>query len=221
MARTRLALNSVSVVEALAASIRERVLSGEFPPGSQLRDVELANEYGVSRPTVRAGLQRLTMTGLVVREANRSAVVPRLEPGDVIDLYSARGIIETETLRRVSRDRGDTSAADRVVRRLEKFGDDARWSVIVEADLDFHRSLAQAAGSPRLLRLFEMLEDEIRLSIAQLRPAYESPASLAREHRGLLDAVESGNADRAAALVRQHLDQAVRDIIGAEPAEEA
>ena len=75
-----------------------------------------------------------------------------------------------------------------------------------------HRSLVAATDSPRLLRLFELLEDEIRLATAQLRPAYASPTELAREHRRLLTVVETGTATEAVRLMQQHLDQAVGDL---------
>src|SRR2546426_9062159 len=68
----RRVIRPVSVIEAVATSLRERVTAGEFAPGAQLREIELADEYGVARPTVRAALQQLTLTGLLRQEANRS-----------------------------------------------------------------------------------------------------------------------------------------------------
>jgi len=161
-------LRPISVIDAVASSVRERVVSGEFSPGTQLREIELADEYGVARPTVRAALQQLSLTGLLRREANRSAFVPELSPSDIGDLFGARSLIEIAAVRRLTKSRTTRGAAEQAVRRLERFSEDASWSDVVEADLEFHRSLVAAADSPRLLRLFELLEDEIRLAIAQL-----------------------------------------------------
>lgn len=208
-----LVLKPVSVIEAVANSLRERVVSGELGPGSQLREIKLASEYRVARPTVRAALQQLTLSGLLRRETHRSAIVPSLRAEDVSDLFAARKLVELEVARLLTERRIRPKRAELAVRRLERFGDDARWSEVVEADLEVHRALTEAAGSPRLMRLFDVLEDEIRLAIAQLRPAYGSPADLAREHRELLTAIESGRAEVAIGLMRRHLDEANDDLM--------
>lgn len=201
------------MIDAVASSVRERVVAGEFTPGTQLREIELATEYGVARPTVRAALQQLALTGLLRREANRSACVPRLSPDDITDLFNTRTLIETEAVRRLTKaTAAPPSYAEQALRRLERLTKPASWSEVVEADLDFHRSLVAATESPRLLRLFELLQDEIRLAIAQLRPAYASPTELAREHRRLLAAIETETTTEAVKLMQQHLDQAVADL---------
>jgi DNA-binding GntR family transcriptional regulator len=212
-------IKPVSVIDALAASLRERILNGELAPDTPLPEGELATQYNLARPTIRAGIQQLTLTGLLRREANRSAYVPKLTSDQIADLFFARTLIETEAARLVTARRDRPAAAEQALARLEHFSKDAKWSDVVEADLDFHRALISATGSPRLLRLFELLEDEIRLSIAQLKPAYDSPASLAREHRDLLTAIESGDADASVKLLKQHLEQAIGDLTNAsEPA---
>ena len=208
----KLTLKPVSVISALATSLRERVLNGELAPEIPLPELELAKQYGVARPTIRAAIHHLTLTGLLSREANRSAFVPRLREEEISDLFSVRKVVETEAVRLVTESRLRPAAAEQAVRLLESFPTDTKWSDVVEADLQFHRALVAATKSPRLLRLFELLEDEIRLAIAQLKPAYDSPATLAREHRELLTAIESGKTGTAMALTHQHLDQAIGDL---------
>lgn len=215
----KLPVKPVSVISALAASIRERVLNGELAPEMPLPELDLATTYGVARPTIRAAIHQLTLTGLLRREPNRSAFVPRMNQEEISDLFAVRRILETEVVRMVTERRKRPAAAELAVRRLESFPPDARWSEVVEADLDFHRALVAATDSSRLLRIFEMLEDEIRLSIAQLKPAYDSPAALAREHRELLTAIESGKGGTAIALINQHLEQAIGDLTQRGPTE--
>ncbi len=209
----RLPLKSVSVIEALAKSLRDRVLAGELTPDTPLPELQLANQYGVARPTIRAAIQQLTLTGLLRREANRSAFVPRLSEIDIRDLFRARKLLEIEVVRLLTERRQRPSGAEEALRRLESFGPKPKWNEVVDADLDVHLALVEASGSPHIARLYEPLADEIRLCISQLKPAYdESPATLAREHRELLAAIEHGDVEKATDVMRQHLDAAVDDL---------
>jgi DNA-binding GntR family transcriptional regulator len=200
----KLIIRPVSVIDALASSLRERILSGEIPTDTA--------HYQVARPTIRAVIQQLMLTGLLRREANRSAFVPRLDTHNILDLFFVRTMVETEAVRLVTSRRARPARAEQAVRSLEAFSRDAKWSDVVEADLEFHRAIVTATNSPRLLRVFALLEDEIRLSIAQLKPAYESAAALAREHRELLTAIEDGDQKTAVSVLRNHLDQAIADL---------
>lgn len=210
----KLPLKSVSVIEALAKSLRDRVLSGELAPDTPLPELQLANQYGVARPTIRAAIQQLTLTGLLRREANRSAYVPRLSADDIRDLYGVRMVLELEVVRRITERRLRPPLAEAALRRLEQFGHHAKWNEVVDADLDFHLALVEAGGSRHIARLYSVLGDEIRLCLAQLRPAYDSVATLAREHRELLATIEQGEVRAAVELMCQHLDRAVGDLTG-------
>ncbi len=59
---------TTTVVDAVAAALREKLLDGALAPGQVLRDTALADEFGVARPTIRAAVQLLTNDGLVVRD---------------------------------------------------------------------------------------------------------------------------------------------------------
>lgn len=209
---TPVVIRPVSVIDALATSLRERILSGEIRPATPLPEAELAAQYQVARPTIRAVIQQLTITGLLHRQANRSAYVPRLDAHNIVDLFFVRTLVETEAVKLVTSRRTAPPAAQAAVERLEAFGSDPKWNEVVEADLAFHRAIITATGSQRLRRVFELLEDEIRLSISQLRPAYESAAALASEHRELLTAIEDGDQKAAVVVLQTHLNQAIADL---------
>src|SRR5579864_8268323 len=117
----KLPLKSVSVIEALAKSLRDRVLSGELEPGTPLPELQLANQYDVARPTIRAAIQQLTLTGLLRRQANRSAFIPRLSVEEIRDLYGARQPLELEVVRRITEKRLRPPLAEAALRRLEHF----------------------------------------------------------------------------------------------------
>lgn len=207
-------LHAVSATEALALALRERILSGDITPGTRLPEVELVTRYGVARPTVREALQLLVHQGLLQRRPNHSAWVPELTPEAVEDIFYARGPLELHTVRTLAERGDDIPAAREAVERFQALGENVHWSEVVDADLAFHLALIEVVGSPRLGRLYAGLEGEIRLCIAQLRPAWHTPAALAEEHRQVLDGILDGCAAAAEERMRVHLAKAVRDLTG-------
>jgi DNA-binding GntR family transcriptional regulator len=199
----------VTVVDGLTTSLRERILSGDLKPGAPVSEVEVSQEYGIARPTVRAAVARLIHAGLLVRQPNRSPVVPIFTHDDIRDIYFARKPLEREVLRVLAERSEVPPEAAAQVAALEALPEDAGWGEVVEADLQFHLALLDAVGSPRLKRLFGLLDGEIRLCITQLQPAYHNPYELAEEHQRLLDAIGAGDTERAIALMDRHLDGTV------------
>ena len=85
----------------LAEEIRQAILSGVFPLGSQLNEMELAEKFGVSRGPVREALQRLIQEALLVSEPHRGVFVPELNDRDLSDIFFVREAIEGSAIRRV------------------------------------------------------------------------------------------------------------------------
>lgn len=196
-------LRPVSTVEALAAALRERVLSGEIEPGAALPEQELSARYGVARPTVREALALLVHEGLLRRERNRSAYVPVITSADLADLMYVRAPLEELMARAVAGRR--VTAAEEALDRLSGLPPGAPWAAVVAEHMALHEALVAAAGSPRLERLYATLAAETRLGLVGLRHAYEDPHELAAEHAALLRVIAEGPADAAVRAVREHL----------------
>lgn len=205
-------LQTVSVVDALTASLRATVLDGRIAPGAGLGETDVAAEYEVSRPTAKAAIAALVTEGLLRREAHRSAQVPTLSRADVDDLFLVRMPLELEVMRLLA-ERGVPESAATAVTDLAHVPPDAAHSTFVEADLRFHRVLVDAVGSPRLNRLYQGLSGEIHLSMVQSRYALGRDRIVA-EHDAVLAALAVGDVERATSLMREHLAGA-RDALAA------
>lgn len=204
----------VSAVEALTTELRRQVLSGDLTPGAALGEMDLAQSFGVARPTARAAIENLVRERLLEREAYRSARVRVLTPDDVRDIYRTRGLIEAEALRRLAEDRRTPESAraanDEIVTLA---GGDPRD--IVEPDMRFHRSLIDALDSPRTSRMYDALASEVVFCMSQVQGAELLPAHLiAEEHAHILDLIAAGDGEAAAQALRTHLSRA-QDLLAA------
>src|SRR5688500_1743563 len=201
---------TTTVVDAVAAALRDRLLDGLLPPGHMLRDTVLADEFGVARPTIRAAVQVLVNDGFVHRDRGRSARVPVFSAADIADLYTARAAVEVAAVDLIERNAVPTpQSLTKALDRLQALGAHAAWRHVVDADVEFHASLVGAAASPRLSRLFNGLANETRLVIALQRELYESVDELVNEHRRILNALRRRRFDTCRRLLREHFDLSV------------
>lgn len=206
-------LHTTTTRDALVDAVRRQILSGELAPGEPLTEAGLAARFGVARPTVRSALQVLASRQLARSTGGRSLVVPVLTADDVRDLFFVRTPLELAAVRSIVDNGRSLAGAERALGELEALPDNASWGDRVEAHSTFHVALVDAAGSARLRRIYPAMQDEMRLCLARLRFSYPGPQDLAREHRRLLRAVQSGDADRAGTEMRRHLDRALRALV--------
>lgn len=197
-------LRTVSIADALTDDLRSKVLDGVFGAGSMITETEVAANYGVSRPTAKAAIVSLVHSGLLRREANKPAYVPRLTRRDVEDIYFVRINIEASVVSYLAEKRITPEGAEKSVILLAEVHQDAPPSTFVAADLAFHRSLVDAAESPRLSNLYAQLLGEIHLSMVQSRYAL-GQERIVGEHGAVLKALETGDGDVAKALLTEHL----------------
>ncbi len=200
-------LQTISLVDALSATLRTRILDGLIDPGAGLTENDVAAEYDVSRPTAKTAIALLVQEGLLRRDPHKSARVPVLSRADVEDLFLVRIPLELGVVAIVAERHTVPTGAGQAVSDLAAVHSEAPASVFVDADLAFHRALVDAVGSPRLSRLYAALSGEIHLSMTQSRDALGRDRIVA-EHRAVLDALTAGDATGAERVMREHLEGA-------------
>jgi DNA-binding GntR family transcriptional regulator len=198
---------NASSVARVQQALRERILSGEYPPGSRLILSKLAEEHGMSFIPIREALHRLESERLVRFARNRGATVTELSMADMRDIYETRLVLEDRALR-AAMPQFDATRLEPAELALQEmtaeFGNgDARAAYA--AHQRFHFALYEPAGSPWTMHLIQLLwnsaERYLRLA-ASVRPA---PREFVAEHAAILEAVRRGNADEAAARLAANL----------------
>lgn len=198
-------LQTVSVVDALVAELRSRVLDGDYETGGTLVESDVAERYGVSRPTARAAITALVYEGLLRRTANKTARVARLTQTDMDDLFRIRIPLEERVLHHLAvRGEMPIAAMTAAVDQLRHVATDAPFSEFVLPDLHFHSVMVDAVGSPRLSRMYESLRGEIHLCMVQTATAL-GHSRILEEHAAVLEVAASGDAETAVGLMHDHL----------------
>jgi DNA-binding GntR family transcriptional regulator len=209
-------VHRASTPSLVADQLRRAIMRGVFPPGTQLGEVELATRFGVSRGPLREAMQRLVAEGLLRSERHRGLFVRDLDEADVRDVYIARLAVERAAGLLILG--GDTAPAlARLEVALAGMAAEADDPVaLADADQAFHAEMVAASGSPRLRRMADGLLVETRMCLAALQDTAPDATELVAEHRGLLEALRSGDADLFNIALEKHMSDAV-DRIFARP----
>lgn len=204
-------------VDRVHAALREKILSGAYPPGSRLILSRLAEDHEISFIPVREALQRLEAERMIRIEPNRGATVTEISIDDMADIYETRLVLEAYALSsavaRISPTQlRQTEAALEDMRSGFQDGDDVR---AYEAHEHFHFSLYNTSESVWTVHLIRQLwssaERYVRLA-ASVRP---DPDLFVAEHEKILAAVKRKDAASAVARLTYNLRTTKRLLAGA------
>lgn len=196
-------------------AIREAILDGVLAPDMWLREVALSEALGVSRTPVREALNRLEEEGLVARTPGVGAQVTRLSFEDMSAVYQVRGSLESLAAEYATRQgKAEHFAA---FRALEQRMADAAASMDLEsfyrANVEFHHLLSVAADNAYLSRLLATVEVAIRRFGTRSLSA-ERMADVLEEHSAIVDAIVSGDPERAGEAASVHASRARTSSLG-------
>lgn len=204
-----------STAAVIARQLRDAIMTGTLPPGTQLGETDLAARFQVSRGPLREAMQHLVSEGLLRSERHRGLFVIDLEPGDVYDIYAARSAIERAAMLRAirggERDR-IAQVLERTVVEMAAAASDDDPSALSTADLRFHEALINASGSKRLVRMARTLLIETRMCLTALQGTYQRVEERVDEHTKLIEALREGDEETALALLDAHMEDAVQRL---------
>ena len=194
-------------VDVVYAQVRDKILRGALKPEEEIRQERLARELAVSRTPLREALRMLEREGLVRSAPNRSYRVTGFSMPDLEQLYVLRLPLEAAAIRLTipllgARDIAALEGDMAQMAHFQEVRDYELWEVPHRA---FHGRLTSKAGE-RITRLLQELSDHSE----RYRRFYtlELPLSWSRgadQHRSIVDACRTGDADAGAARLARHL----------------
>lgn len=197
----------------VADELRDAILRGAYPPGTRLRQEELAGQYGASRVPVREALRILEAEGLVTTVANAGAWIARLSLAECVELYQVRERIEPLLLRYSL-----PALADAQIEQLAELAEMMRRTrdieQFLELDREFHLSSYTGAGTtflgPTVERLWNTTQHYRRAFTRSLDD--ESNRIVHDEHHMLVAAIRDRDSEEAERVLLGHIRRTRRQL---------
>lgn len=208
--------------ENVLLKLRELIMEGQFPPGSHLMEIPVAEQLQVSRTPVRWALGALAQEGLLDYKPKRGFMVRGFSSKEIVDAVEARGAVEALACSLLAA-RGLSEATTALLERNLKTTDAlARLSEVSSAEIDqwcvlnkqFHSTIAEECGNAMVCRFVAQVET---VPFASPRTLAATTSNLDRMpfviqrsylmHQMIYEAIRDRNPRRAEALMREHVSQ--------------
>jgi len=198
------------LAEDAADRIREQILAGGFRQGEHLVEAKIARQLNISRGPVREAFKLLRAEGLLDEEPRRGTFVVSLTADDVREIYGLRAALEGRSARLLARSRDPKALA--LLRELAEEIDRAVASgdsaTVSRADLGFHEGLCKLSGNGRIHEVFLRYVPTLRALLRLDERFYRTIDEIAKQHRPLVEAIESGDENRASRMAGEHVEHA-------------
>ena len=187
--------------------IREDILKGKFKENEELREATLGKELGVSRTPVREALRQLELEGLVHIIPNKGAYVTGITEKDVHDIYMTRSMLEGLCARWAAEHISEEQIQEmeEVLLLTEYHLDRGNAEQLAELDGKFHEVLYDASQSRILRHILSDFHKYVQVARKRSVKKEDRAKKSLEEHREILNALRTGDADRAEELAHIHI----------------
>ncbi|HEX3362226.1 MAG TPA: GntR family transcriptional regulator [Solirubrobacterales bacterium] len=197
---------------AVAAELRRQIQDGELAPGARLRQVETAEQMGVSTTPVREAFAALAREGLVRQDPHRGTVVFLPSLDELNENYEIREALEPLATKFAAERITEEELAELDDLVAEMHGADAEEQFSLNRTL--HEKIYAASRRPRLATLIANLRDSGAAYLNLVRVDAVYTARSHDEHEAIVDALRKHNGKKAATLMAKHLKTSA-DVIAA------
>ena len=188
--------------------LRNDIVTGQFPPGERLTELQLTERYGVGRAAVRAAIVELSTEGLVEHETNRGATVRRVSLASAIEIAEARSVLEGLVARQAAEHATSTERDEltKIVAQMRSAVSANRQTTYSELNRKLHRRIREISGHSTAAELVANLLDRGAHHRYRLARVPGRSADSLVEHAAIVEAIVAGDGDRAASAMHAHLE---------------
>lgn len=223
-------IKRTSATDEAFKALHDMITSGGLKHGDKLpSQARLAEQFGVSRNTIREAINRLTVIGLLdakqgvgtlINTSSTSGSIASLsghfllQPSTVREFMEARVIIEVATVR-LAVMRADEEALaelEELVRMQSKAIKNGNVEAFIKYDVEFHFSLARASGNKVLVQFLGAVTDLMRTFVSEVSLLPRATRNAVAFHRDIIKFIRSRDADAAEHKLIDHLTDVVKNI---------
>lgn len=202
-------VNRTTLREQALEHLRAGILDGTMPPGTRLAEVDLSDQLGVSRGTVREALRTLAEAGLV-EAADRGMQVRELTAREVTELYQVRLALEKEALVRLLEQDDRERRIDLIEAALPPDEVPGKMTIgqRLDVDLRFHELICELSGNSMLLTMWRQLHDLTRVAVLGDSDGRNEALMKRAHHEPIVKALRTGDPDAAKDAIVKHMEAA-------------
>ena len=193
-----------TIREQVTDRIRDQVVAGDFPVGEPLREIELAEKFGVSRGPIRDAFLQLSQEGFLAYQANRGVTVRRPpEKANHDFIVSLRQQIESHVVRRGLAELTTDALAviGAALATLQDACDRGDVAAIAKCDMAFHEAVLVGCGGNDFLPVWKLLCAQMLLAYSRL----ENYQQVYDEHAAIFAAIASGKKRAVVAAIKENI----------------
>jgi DNA-binding GntR family transcriptional regulator len=207
-------LRQQTTPEAAVVAIREAILSGDLPQGSQLREVHIANAMGISRAPLREAFRKLEEDGLVVKIPFRGSFVAEVSEETINEIISLRVRLEPFAVelalpRLLEKDGWRLAEVNNALESSVRSGD---IIASIESHLAVHRLFYELSEHRLLVRLWNEWESQLRLFLGADHAAFGHLDRIHADHVRLADLIRTGDMQAITAELIEHISTGPKHV---------
>ena len=209
-------IDATGVQSKAVEALRQLIVRGELAPGERLSEAALADAFGLSRTPIREAIKQLQVEGLVRVVPRVGTFVSTPSRREIVELFQVKEALEGLGVRLMAM-RGRSPEVDRLERNVRESeavvqaNDLDRYAELVE---EFHNLIITGADNGKLLAHYQTLMNQLaygRLVFTSLgRPG--RPQKSVAEHREVLEAILTKDAEGAEIAMREHVRHSERAL---------
>lgn len=201
---------SESLLEYALGEIRNKIQTGEYPPGMKLSTQDISDSLGISRTPVISAINRLVSQGLVEAIPRRGMVVSRMSPKQIMDVLEVRRMMEFFAIKPILQNVAENPELLNSMRELlpsfEGAYDTGRASA-EEIEINFHTSFIALAGNDQLLDLYKTnwTIGAVFYIFFRTNQTERHREVTLQHHIDFVKAIEEGSEEKLAAVIEAHI----------------
>ncbi|HLR65599.1 GntR family transcriptional regulator [Virgibacillus alimentarius] len=200
----------------IAEELRQRIWRKKIEFGDRLLESDLAEDFDVSRSTIREALKILEHESLVINKARKGTYVTDFSEKDLEEMIELRTLLEEQAFIQAlpHLESKHFSKLKYIVDDMRVKADEGNWDDLFDLDMKLHGYVVSLCGNSRIIKIYNSLQVQIRTYLVHLDRYYSNHQSFYEEHQDLLQALLTKNSQTVKASVRNHIEYVEEKLLG-------